>query len=89
MNELRAGQYTSVGSYPKFFICSDGEVLSFEAVRENIMQVARAVRDYARAPRSVGADQLQWLAMHVEVNWEDPMLVCSHSGERIESAYAD
>lgn len=84
---LRAGKYTSIGSYPTYFIARDGGALSHEAVRENLWQIARATRDYLRGERS--PDLRQWAIWAVEVNWENPDLYCDHTNERIESAYAE
>lgn len=77
---LREGKYTSVGSYPTFFITNDGGVLSHEAVRENIFQIGRAMRDKLDDG---------WRIVGYDVNWEDHDLYCDHTGERIESAYAE
>lgn len=77
---LRRGQYTSFGCYPLFFIADDGQALSFKSAKENIFQCARAIRD---------KHNNGWRIVAVEVNWENPALFCSHSGERIESAYAE
>ncbi len=84
---LRAGKYTSLGSYPTFFLTSDGSTLSHEAVRENIYQVGRAMRDFRR-PGHHYSDPA-WRVIGQDVNWEDPALFCAHTGERIESAYAE
>lgn len=80
LDSLRAGKFTSVGSYPKFWLTSDGETLSYEACRTEVMRICRAIRD--------GSDD-GWRVVGSDVNWEDPNLVCSHTGERIESAYAE
>lgn len=74
---LRAGRYTSVGSYPVFFVTHDGETISYPAARERAADEGRAIRDL---------DDSRIVA--VEVNWESTDLVCCHSGEHIESAYA-
>jgi hypothetical protein len=76
---LRAGKYTSMGSYPTYFIAADGEALSHEAVQANIMQVGRAIQ--GRNP------ERQWRVIAVDVNWEDEALYCADTGERIECAY--
>jgi hypothetical protein len=78
---LRNGEWAWPGGYPCYFIAADGEPLSFAAVRENY----RLVLDAMRHP---GTDR-QWEMVGVTVNWEDPDLYCAHSGERIESAYAE
>lgn len=81
MRDLRSGPYTSVGCYPTFFLASDGEALGHKAVRENLGTIARAVRD--------GNRWGGWQVVGCDVNWEDPELYCSDTGERIESAYAE
>ncbi len=58
----------------------DGEALSHASARENLWQIARATRD---------GYEKQWVFLGHEINWEDPDLRCAHSGERIESAYAE
>ncbi len=80
VNDLRHGKYTSPGSYPTFFVCHGGAVLSHEAVRSELWQVLRSTRDYARDG---------WTVIGLEVNWENPDLYCDHTGERIASAYAE
>jgi hypothetical protein len=80
MRDLRSGPYTSLGCYPTYFIAADGEALSHQAVRDNVWQVARAVRD---------GDNKEWQVIGFDVNWEDPNLYCAASGDRIESAYAE
>jgi len=82
---LRSGQYSSVGSYPLYFVTADCEVLSFAAVRENLWLVARATRARSRGQHF----DREWCVTHCEVNWENADLFCAHSGERIESAYAE
>ncbi len=80
MTALRSGVYTSVGSYPTFFITADGGALSHRAVRDNLWQVARSTRDQ---------DASGWAIVAHEANWEDPALYCDHTNERIPSAYAE
>jgi len=75
---LRAGRYTSIGSYPVYFVTHDGETISYPAARERASDEGRAIRDNNDS-RIVA----------VEVNWESTDLVCCHSGEHIESAYTD
>lgn len=84
MASLREGPFTSVGSYPKYWITADGGTLSYEAIMAEIWQVARVVRDHANAP-----DERQWRVIAVGVNWEDAELRCDHTGKRIPSAYAE
>jgi hypothetical protein len=78
--ELRDGKYAWPGGYPKYFITSDGAALSFEAVRSEWSNVCSAVRNN----RNDG-----WRVVAVTINWEDGDLICEHTGERIESAYAE
>lgn len=80
VRDLRSGKYTSFGSHPTYFLTSDGEALSHEAVRENIWQVARSTRDQSRDG---------WAIVGFDVNWENKDLFCSYTGKRIESAYAE
>lgn len=77
---VREGKYSSLGSYPKYWLTVDGHVLSYTAVRENLGQIARSIRD--------GGDP-EWRVVACDANWEDPELYCDHSGARIESAYAE
>ena len=71
--------YAWPGGYPRFFVCDDGEPLSFKAAKENRRLILEAIRDN---------DRSGWHVIGCDINWEDPDLVCAHTGERIESAYA-
>jgi hypothetical protein len=75
---LRNGPYAWPGGYPLYFVTNDGEVLSFAAVLERIEEETRLIRSGERS-RIVACD----------VNYEDAALYCSHSNERIPSAYAE
>lgn len=77
---IRSGPFAWPGGYPLYFITSDGEAISFEAVRENWREVCHAVRN--------GWD-CGWRVVACEVNWENPDLYCIHTGDRIESAYSE
>jgi hypothetical protein len=81
---LRAGPYAWPGGYPVYFITSQGDTLSFEAVRENWRDVVAAhiCERYRRHGNG-------WDVAACEINWEDPDLYCEHTGKRIKSAYAD
>lgn len=72
--------YAWPGGYPRFILMADGEALSVNAARENWRSI---VHSTLRRQRD------DWAAAGVDVNWEDPDLFCAHSGERIESAYAE
>lgn len=78
--ELKAGPYAWPGGYPRYFVMSDGEALSFKDAKENARQIMEAIRD---------RDNSGWRVVGVDVNWEDPELYSAHSGERIESAYSE
>lgn len=80
LQTLRDGPYTSLGSYPLYWLCSDGEALSHVACMEHAAEIARAIRDN---------DNSGWRVVAVGVNWEDPALYCGHTNDRIPSAYAE
>lgn len=77
---LRGGRFAWPGGYPCFFVVDDGEALSFKAVLDNYREVADSVRNQHNDG---------WRVVGIAVNYEDPQLYCAHSGERIESAYAE
>jgi hypothetical protein len=79
-NALRSGPYAWPGGYPVYFIASDGEALSFKAVKENYKEVLRAVREQS---------DYGWRVIYMDVNWGEYDWYCAHSGERIESAYGE
>lgn len=78
--ELREGKFAWPGGYPKFFLCADGETLSYEAARECFKQIAHA-HCYPEYRDS------QWTLVGYDVNWEDQNMVCAHTNKPIESAY--
>ena len=77
---LKWGPYTSVGSYPLFFLTENGEPLSYQSAKDNMAEILDAFAN---------EDDPQWRVTYVDINWENAELYCSHSGERIESAYAE
>lgn len=77
---LASGKYTSVGSYPIFFITSDGAALSYDTVKEEHEAIAESIEEDS----SDG-----WRVIAADINWEDVDLYDDHTGDRIESAYAD
>ena len=77
---MRNGPYAWPGGYPCYFIMSDGEALSFKAARKERRQLLEALRD---------GDDSGWRPIAVEINWEDAALYCTHTNERIPSAYVD
>jgi hypothetical protein len=79
LSSLRDGKYAH-GGYPKFWLASDGETLSFEACKAECGRIARAIRD--------GSND-GWRVVACDINYEDPAMFCAHTNERIESAYAE
>jgi hypothetical protein len=75
---LKQGPFAWPGGYPLYFVCSDGEPLSFKAAREHASLICQAIRD---------KDRSGWQVIGADVNWEDPSLTCAHTGKPIESAY--
>lgn len=73
-------RYTSVGSYPKYFICADGGILSWESAKEEQELIISCMEDKS---------EKQWIVVGCDINWENDDLVCDHSGEKIERAYGD
>ena len=80
LQSLRAGRYTSVGSYPLFWLASGGKTLSHDACKANAGRIARSIRD--------GSND-GWRVVACDVNWEDASMFCALTGERIESSYAE
>ena len=76
---LQSGKYTSIGSYPVFFVMADGQPMSYDAVAAELDRIKLGFAD--REP--------EWTVIGMDVNWENPELYCCHTGERIESAYAE
>ena len=75
---LRAGPYAWPGGYPVYFVTNGGCALSFKSVLSRLCLELASVAE---------GDPDRIVA--VDVNWEDSYLYCDHSGERIESAYAE
>lgn len=77
---LKRGAYAWPGGYPVFFVTSDGQALSFKAAKTNGKLVCDAIREKS-------CDD--WRVIAADINWENPSLYCDHTGNRIESAYAE
>lgn len=75
------GPYAWPGGYPVFFITADGGALAFQTVKDEIDEIKEAIED---DDTSGG-----WRVVAADVNWEDPELYDDHTGDRIESAYAE
>ena len=78
---LSQGAYAWPGGYPIYFLCADGEALSFDAAIENAALIRDAI---------IGADNTGgWRVVGCGVSWEDGALFCADTNKRIESAYAE
>ena len=78
---MRHGPYAWPGGYPCYFIMGDGEAISFAAAKANRREIVTAIAyDDTRS---------ESYPVALDVNWENAELFCAHSGERIESAYAE
>lgn len=69
-------RFSSVGSYPVFYVTDDAGALCATCVQDEIEQCID--------PENSGFH----VATH-DVNWENPSLYCDHCSQRIESAYAE
>ena len=76
---LADGPYAWPGGYPVYFVCEDGDALSFKAAEEN----AELIRD------DIISGFGSWVLIGTSINWEDGFLFCSHTGEQIQFAYGD
>jgi hypothetical protein len=72
--------YAWPGGYPRYFICFDGDALSYAAANDNAELIEEAIQ---------ANDNSGWRVIWCDVNWEDDGLFCAHSGERIPSAYGE
>jgi hypothetical protein len=73
---LRAGEFAWPGGYTCFFLTSDGEALSFKAVRENLRSVISDIRDKVDSGWRV-------IGLECMANVDGP-IVCAHTNEEIE-----
>lgn len=73
---LRAGPYAWPGGYALYFVADDGEALSFAAVRENLEQITRAIRDKHNSGWRVVACQ--------STEGDEEPTYCAHTGEEIK-----
>jgi hypothetical protein len=78
---LEHGPYAWPGGYPVYFVTADGGALAFKTVEAEYDTIADAIND----DDTNGG----WRVVAADVNWEDPELYDDHTGERIESAYAE
>ena len=83
---IKNGPYAWPGGYPCFWLMADGEACTFKVAKTNRRDMLEALRDYQTVGNSYNND---WRPIALEINWEDASLYCAHTGDRIESAYAD
>ena len=73
-------KYAWPGGYPMFAITNDSACLCHQCCLDNYKQIRQAQND---------SDNTGWYVEAVDVNWQDPFLICDHCGESIESAYGE
>jgi len=78
---LRRGKYTSLGSYPTYFVTTDGGALCHACAKEECALICRAI---FRDDKTGG-----WHVFGQDINYEDTELYCDHCSKSIESAYGD
>jgi hypothetical protein len=78
---LEQGPFAWPGGYPCFFLCTDGEALSFDAAKENAELIREALESNDR--------NSSWHVAGFDINWEDTDLYCAHTNEKIQSAYGE
>jgi len=81
---LRYGPYAWPGGYPLYWITADGEPYEYRTVAETLLG---DILNNMMKPEEDRDGYLTPVAL--DANWEDPALYCAHSGNRIESAYAE
>ena len=74
---LRAGKYTSLGSYPVFLMTSDSACLCLDCARAEYRSISASVRHRTNDG---------WRVVACDVNYESE-LYCEHCSKQIESAY--
>jgi hypothetical protein len=72
--------YAWPGGYPRYFITSDGEAMSYDYAEENEDIICEAIDE-----RDAGG----WRVVACDINFEDAALYCCGNGKRIASAYAE
>ena len=81
---IHHGPYAWPGGYPCYFITNDGAALSFKAASEERRLIIQSISN-----GNAGWPDDGWRVVGMDINWEDAELFCEHTGERIESAYAE
>jgi hypothetical protein len=90
LESLAAGPTTDLGGYPIFFIMADAEPLSYEAARDEMRIICRAMMMAEQHPETAcNSDVRQWRPMGVAINYEDSSLFCCHTEKKIPCAYSE
>jgi hypothetical protein len=79
LEDLNSGKYAN-GGYPKYFITSDGEALSYDSAKKNQELIVESIKAELNDC---------WMVIGCEINWEDTSLFCSDTSKKIESAYGE
>ncbi len=80
---VRNGPFAWPGGYPLYWIMADGGACAFNVAKTERRSMLDAIANRDVRPRD------GWLPVALVINYEDSELVCDHTGERIESAYAE
>jgi len=86
---LDQGEFSSIGSYPLYFITSNEDCLHPKCVRELLDpdQTGLGVRELLDTRDPAEATTVdEWKIISHGINWGIPDLYCAHCGARIESA---
>lgn len=71
--------------YPTYYLCADGEVMSWEAVTEMKDRIIEAIT--AREKEDYANEDKQWDVVAYDIHWEGEPMICAHTNKPIESAY--
>lgn len=80
---IRQGSHCAIGGYPLAFHMADGESICPGCAKANRRE---CLAELAAGPHA-GAGG--WTPVALEINFEDPNLICAHCNARIPSAYAE
>lgn len=70
-------KYAWPGGYPLYVLMADGDTLCIDCAN---------TEEQARFDNT---ENTGWRIQALDVNWEDPQMICCHCHTRIESAYAE
>jgi hypothetical protein len=78
---VRNGPFAWPGGYPLYWVMADGGACAFNVAKTERRNMLWALVNDCADP--------SWQPVALVINYEDSKLVCDHTGERIESAYAE